>query len=213
MKRKLIFCTIMMTTLLFGGCGRNNTQTPESSPTPVVPTPVVTTDTTQPTASPATGSERTMISEEEARQIALNHAGLTAEQVTFIKSDIDVDNGKTHYDVEFYTSTREEYDYEIDPYTKEILNFDYDTEQNSQTSSTTENANITETEAQEIALAQVPGATTEDIRDFKSDYDNSKLKYEGKIYYENTEYEFEIDANTGEILEWDIESVHKNPGA
>lgn len=84
---------------------------------------------------------------------------------------------------------------------------------NTGTTTPEEKAGITEENAKEIALSKVPGATIQDIRVFKSDYDNGKLKYEGKIYYENTEYEFEIDANTGNILEWDTDSADKNPGA
>lgn len=33
-------------------------------------------------------------------------------------------------------------------------------------------------------------------------------EYEGKIIYGDMEYEFTIDANTGEILEWDMDSVY-----
>lgn len=34
------------------------------------------------------------------------------------------------------------------------------------------------------------------------DYDDGYYKYEGDIIYDQKEYEFEIDANTGEFLEW-----------
>lgn len=68
------------------------------------------------------------ISEEEARNIALEHAGLTNDQVTFIRSNIDSDDGRRNYDVEFYTTDGVEYDYEIDPNTGEILEYDFDVE-------------------------------------------------------------------------------------
>lgn len=32
--------------------------------------------------------------------------------------------------------------------------------------------------------------------------------YEGKFFYNELEYEFEIDAQTGRILEWDVESIY-----
>lgn len=149
----------------------------------------------------------TMISEEEAKQIALAHAGLKADQVTFIKSGKDREDGHIRYDVEFYTTDKKEYDYEIDPYTGEILEYDYDAEYYPQSANSTDTAAISEDEAKQIALKKVSGATTNDIREFKTDYDNSKLKYEGKIYYDHKEYEFEIDAHTGDILEWDEEQI------
>lgn len=67
---------------------------------------------------------------------------------------------------------------------------------------------ITEEEAKQIALDQVPGATASDILSFKSDYENGRLQYEGKIHFDKNEYEFEIDAYTGNITEWDIDPIN-----
>ncbi len=55
--------------------------------------------------------------------------------------------------------------------------------------------------AKQIALARVAGATKENIKKFHSDKDS----YDGVIYYNGTEYEFEIDAFTGRIIDWDVE--------
>lgn len=41
---------------------------------------------------------------EEAKEIALNHAGLTADGVTFIKGKLERDERREKYDIEFYTS-------------------------------------------------------------------------------------------------------------
>lgn len=49
---------------------------------------------------------------EEAKEAALKHAGLTAAEVTFIKEELDYDDGRTEYDIEFVTSTTK-YEYEI----------------------------------------------------------------------------------------------------
>ncbi len=61
-------------------------------------------------------------------------------------------------------------------------------------------------EAAAIALERVPGATDSDIR-IELDSDDGVYKYEGDIIYEQKEYDFEIDANTGTILEWSEERV------
>lgn len=73
-------------------------------------------------------SESAMIPTEEAKIIALEHANQTNDRVTFIRSEIDKDNGKFNYDVEFYTADGLEFDYEIDPYSGEILDYDYELE-------------------------------------------------------------------------------------
>ncbi len=67
---------------------------------------------------------------------------------------------------------------------------------------------ISADEAKQIALAQVPGATIQDIREFESGYDNGRMNYECKIFYNQKEYQFEIDRYTGAILEWDEESPY-----
>lgn len=66
---------------------------------------------------------------------------------------------------------------------------------------------ITEEEAKKIALDEVRGATLSDIREFEKDYDNGKLEYEGKIYYDQNEIEFVIDGY-GAILEWEVEPLN-----
>jgi len=56
-----------------------------------------------------------------------------------------------------------------------------------------------------IALAKVAGATEADIYELETEYDDGRLEYEGSIYFGGYEYEFEIDAATGNILAWEID--------
>lgn len=64
---------------------------------------------------------------------------------------------------------------------------------------------IGEEKAKELALAKVEGATEEHIWDFDLDRDNGKMEYEGEIRYNGKEYEFEINAETGEFIKWEEE--------
>ena len=150
----------------------------------------------------------TAVTEEQARETALSHAGLTADQVTFVRSELDRDDGRLMYDVEFYTSDYKEYDYEIDAATGEILSYDYDAEGYSYQPNATPGTAITAEQARAIALAEVPGAAESDIYEFETDRDDGRLEYEGKIIYNNTEYEFTIDGYSGAIREWDAEPFH-----
>ena len=63
---------------------------------------------------------------------------------------------------------------------------------------------ISEATAKQTALARVPGASNIYMH---LDWDDGRLEYEGSIYYGNWEYEFSIDANTGYITDWDIDSI------
>lgn len=67
-----------------------------------------------------------------------------------------------------------------------------------------EQVEISVEQARELALARVPGASESDII-IELDYDDGRYKYEGDIIYNNRQYDFEIDANTGNFLEWEEE--------
>ena len=169
-----------------------------------------TTQTASNSGSGATGSTTgttssgTTITENQAKEIALADAGFTADQVTFLKSKLDYDDGHQCYEIEFYTSDYKEYDYEIDVTTGKILSYDYDAEGFTPPASGT--TTITAEQAKEIALAKVPGATVNDIYEFEVDRDDGRLEYEGSIYYDGTEYEFTIDGYSGTIREWEAEA-------
>ena len=162
-----------------------------------------------PSAGQTTGGQAAAVTEEQARETALSHAGLTADQVTFVRSELDRDDGRLMYDVEFYTSDYKEYDYEIDAATGEILSYDYDAEGYSYQPNATPGTAITAEQARGIALAEVPGAAESDIYEFETDRDDGRLEYEGKIIYNNTEYEFTIDGYSGAIREWDAEPFRR----
>ncbi len=70
----------------------------------------------------------------------------------------------------------------------------------------TEASNISKDEAMQIALDRVKGAKTSDVS-IHSEWDDGREIYEGSIIYKGKEYDFEIDATNGEILEWEEESI------
>ena len=147
------------------------------------------------------------ITQEEAQAIALNHAGVTQEQATIYKVKADRENGREVYDVEFAVGSTE-YDYEIAQDTGEILSYDSDVEgwtpatgQN-QTSSQTA-GEITRDQAIQLVLERVPGATSADVK-IEEDYDDGRKVYEGEVYYDRAEYEFEITSG-GNFIEWSVD--------
>ena len=68
----------------------------------------------------STSASSTQISRTEARDIALKHAGLSTSQVRDLEVELDKDDGKVHYDVDFEADGYD-YDYEIDAETGKIL--------------------------------------------------------------------------------------------
>ena len=57
--------------------------------------------------------------------------------------------------------------------------------------------------ARAIALSRVKGANNSHVKKIKLDYDDGRPVYEGEIRYKGWEYEFEIDAITGRVLDWE----------
>ena len=78
------------------------------------------------------------------------------------------------------------------------------TQSSSGNTGSTSGVAVTLEEAQNIALERVPGASAQNIS-IELDEDDGWYIYEGEIVYDGMEYEFEIDANTGNILKWEEE--------
>ncbi len=153
--------------------------------------------------------QNTSITEAEAKAAALADAGVNEEDVSRIRVKKDLDDGRHIYEVEFYVD-RQEYDYDIDASTGTILSKDYDIDddfyrgQNQNTQGNSQSDVISEDEAIQIVLDRIEGASASDVW-MKLDYDDGRVYYEGDVYYGQKEYEFEMDAYTGEILEWSEE--------
>lgn len=154
--------------------------------------------------SDSSSTINTAVSLEQAKTIALNHAGVSQSSVTFTKAQQDYDDGRRVYDIDFVyeTSTQyTEYDYEINAQTGAIISYDSERKGKVNTSTTA----ISAEQAKQIALSRVPGATTSNLIKFEQDYDDGRLEYEGEIYYQGFEYEFTIDAQSGSIIDWDVD--------
>lgn len=149
------------------------------------------------------------IGEDAAKTTALTRAGLAESDVEAIRVRLDYDDGRAEYDVEFWLRTdtgAAEYDYEIDALTGEVLAFDYDAEdydaaQAAQTPPAASGAAITAEEAKQIALEHA-GVNEADIRalELETDRDDGRTVYEFSWKVGWTEYDYDIDAATGEIL-------------
>lgn len=76
-----------------------------------------------------TGSQSADIGKEKAKAIALAEAGFSESQVTRLKVERDIDDGRIEYSVEF-TANGNEYDYEINGADGKILDYDVEREDN-----------------------------------------------------------------------------------
>lgn len=168
-------------------------------------------ETSQPSdaVSSQAQSSSSAITEEKARSIALSHAGLTEENVSFVKVKKDFDDGISVFEVEFYSSDGVEYQYDINADTGSIINYDQENKTSpSAGNSSSSSGTVSEDQAKQSVLERIPGASAADIYLYL-DSDDGRLEYEGQVIYDNTKYEFKVDAYSGSIIEWEAESIRR----
>ena len=131
MKKITLITIIVVAALALSGCG-SYTSTAQSgmSKNPALSQPSGTEVTTPgpgaPTpAKPAESAPSSRLTGAEAQAVALKHAGVTAEQISGLRSEYDFDDGVAHYDVEFRVG-QWEYEYEIHAETGAVLSFEKD---------------------------------------------------------------------------------------
>lgn len=162
------------------------------------------------------------ISETEAQNIALEDAGLTQNDVSFTKTNLDRDDGRSQYDIEFIASAdNTKYDYEIDAESGAILSVDRETGRNGNTTTnnTQQNSNagqttspqaegeITADEAKSIALQHAGLAETDVLYvNVEYDRDNGRTEWSVDFATQDTEYDYEINAADGSILKSEKEA-------
>lgn len=149
------------------------------------------------------------INAQKARGIALEHAGVAAENVTDFEIDLDRKNGVTVYEVEFRAGDTE-YDYVINAQTGEVVSF----KKKREAASTPEQkAEITPAKAWEIAFehAKVSRGEAADYRS-KLENEDGLWVYEIEFRVGKTEYEYEIDAETGRIISAEKETKNEAAG-
>lgn len=157
------------------------------------------------------------ITVDEAKRIALADAGLSESDVVFTKTTTDRDGTLSIFDIEFHTDSFE-YDYEIDAntgaiYEKNEENLDPPKRNpNGNSQSGGNNGYIGESRAKEIALNDAGRyanrTLTEsdvDVLRIKLDHDDMRAEYEIDFYYNYQEYDYTIDALTGDIIDYDVE--------
>ena len=64
---------------------------------------------------------------------------------------------------------------------------------------------ISVAKAKSIALSQVPGANESHLGEVDLDREHGRMVYEIEIFYNNSKYEYDIDAVTGEIVKWKMD--------
>ncbi len=181
-----------------------------------------------------TASTKSYIGKTKAKEIALNHAKVSNPRN--LEVDFDADDGKIVYEVEFDTS-KYEYDYEINAKTGAIIHshkeksdnysndiddyddnddYDYDDDDydddnynnkvnsNKNTSTNSTSSYISSSRAKEIALSH---AGVGSPRNVHVELDREDNEYSVEFTANGKEYDYEINAKTGRIIDYDVERI------
>lgn len=161
-------------------------------------------------------SENKMISLESAKGIALKDAGLTVNDCTFIKAELDKDGGEYEYELEFKDS-KKKYSYSVNAYTGDITEKEVEEikqttqkyEKGEASPSTVPYSNSTEkltlNDIKKIALSDAK--VSESKANFTSvEFDDDDNMYEIEFVSGNKKYEYEIFEN-GTIIKKEVEKV------
>ena len=218
-RQKRIWIGLLLTVSMMAVAGCTPAQTGQGLPTQTgIPVDMGASGTTQ----------SAQLTEEQAKQAALKHAGYAEDQVQSLQVRLDKEDGKLEYEVEFQVG-QTEYDYDIDALTGEIRSHDFDAEHNgaaigqAQSPATAtpsnpkkpaatmaNNNDIGQEKAKSIALAHAGMKTSEvTFTKVKLDRDDGRLTYELEFYRGQVEYDYDIDALTGEILSYERDTDEK----
>ena len=189
MKQSTIACCLLALAALLSlsGCG----QTTESA-------------AAKPAAQPVPASQQqgaADISTDDALSIALNYAGVSADQAYNVKIDRDKDAAIPVYDVEFETNDSD-YDVEVDIHSGDIVSSDYEVKDEWARRQAWNPMSMTE--AKNLVLSMVPDASPQDVQIWRES-DDGAPRYEGRLFTGTMYYEFEIDPDTGIILDWNAD--------
>ena len=165
------------------------------------------------------------ISKNEVKDIIAANMNVNVNDLYFESIDLELDKGI--YEVEVYYHN-DDYEYKIDAKSATeggriiYTDFKYFTNSiidnnNSNTNESTNNENasnsntttITMDEARDIALNHA-STNINSITHLRTerDYKNNTLVYEVDFIYNNYEYDYKIDAATGTIISYDVDSIY-----
>jgi len=169
-------------------------------------------DDDKPKTEPTAPAEEIGIGREKALSIAIEHAGVKASDASFSSVKADRDDGRNVYEIEFFVANVE-YDYEIDATTGEVLKSESDKpkeeKQSSASGSSSSNSSSSNSDGERIGTSKAKsiafnhaGVSSSEARGVEAelDRDDGVYVYEVEFKANGYEYDYKIDALTGEVL-------------
>ena len=155
-------------------------------------------------------SSKGYIGQEKARSIAFSHAGVSESDIIKIDVEFDYEEGRMVYEVEFHAKGME-YDYDIDAIEGSILKFESKERNKPYEGGSNATDYIGVNRAESIALAHA-GLQKSMITKLETELERDKGTnfYDIEFVYDGYEYDYDIDAITGDIIRVEKEKIRSS---
>ena len=164
-----------------------------------------------PTAAPTQAPSESYIGTERAKQIAFNRAGVSASQVKNLKVELDTDDGRVIYEIEF-DANGYEYDVDVDAVNGNVVDFDKDAidddDDEPKPTSAPAGDYIGTERAKQIAFNRA-GVSASQVKNLKVelDTDDGRVIYEIEFDANGYEYDVDVDAVNGNVVDFDKDVI------
>ena len=157
-------------------------------------------------SSTGEASDKAYIGTRQAKSIALKHAGVAEADITDYEFGMDTEMGLMVYEIDF-SAKGYEYEYDIDALTGDIIKSDREADDDYADKSAQSSELIGAQKAKSIALTHA-GVSAADATDLEVELDmeGGVKVYEVSFDAKGYEYDYEINALTGDIVKSDREA-------
>ena len=172
--------------------------------------------TPRPTAQPTQQPGSEFLSEDEIRAIVFNHAGVNANDVREFEIELDDEDGIWVYEVDFKAGNIE-YDYVVNAVTGAIIRVETEIDDDPTAAPGTPRPTaqptqqpgsefLSEDEIRAIVFSHA-GVNANDVREFEIELDDEDGIWVYEVEFESGrhEYSYEVNALTGEIIDYEID--------
>lgn len=152
-------------------------------------------------------NKNTYIGEQKAKEIALEYVNTTADKINNFKINLDIEDRKMIYEVEFMLENIE-YDFDIDALNGNVLYVDKENEIHEGGTLTTDSNTIGKEQAKQLVFDHAK-VTESQIQNFRIELDkeNNMMVYEIEFTVGNLEYDYEVDAQKGLIIHAKVDNI------
>lgn len=149
-----------------------------------------------------------IVGKDAAVATALKHAGFSQAQVSRLEVERDYERGRQVYEVEFRVGNSE-YEYKIDAGSGKVLSYEKEVKKTAKSSAgQAQGGKLIGKDAARAAALKHAGLTRSQVTRLETelDYEKGRRIYEVEFYSGNKEYEYEIDAYSGAVLAYEVET-------